>query len=76
MRMMKSDCLPRISARRETTRYSPGNNKKNHLRHHLKMRPLDRIDMVVFQIKFNIINFRNKIFHVFSYVVHFSLSFL
>ena len=38
--------------------------------------PLDRIEIVVFQIKFNVINFRNKIFHVFSYVVHFSLSFL
>ncbi len=26
---------------RETIRYRPANNKKNHVRHHVKMRPLD-----------------------------------
>ena len=59
----------------ETTRYSLV-SEKNHVRHHVKTRPLNRIDIVVFQIKFNVINFRNKIFHAFSYVVRFSLSFL
>ena len=44
------------------------------MRHHVKTRPLDRIDIVVFQIKFNVINSRNRIFNVFSYVVRFSLS--
>ena len=42
----------------------------------VKTRPLNRIDIVVFQIQFNVINFRNRIFHAFSYVVRFSLSFL
>ena len=65
---------PSHQRERETTRYSPVN--KNHMRHHVKTRPLDRIEIVVFQIKFNVINFRNRIFNVFSYVVRFSLSFL
>ena len=67
---------PSYQRERETTRYSPVKNEKTHVHHHVKTRPLDRIDIVVFQIKFKVINFRNRIFNVFSYVVRFSLSFL
>ena len=42
------------------------NNEKNHMRNHVKTRPLERIDIVVFQIEFKVINFRNRIFNVFS----------
>ena len=43
---------PSHQRERETTRYSPVNNEKNPKRHHVQTRPLDRIDIVVFQIKF------------------------
>ena len=32
--------FPSQQRERETTRYRPGNNEKNHVRHHVKMRPL------------------------------------
>ena len=32
---------PSQQRERETIRYRPANNKKNHVRHHVKMRPLD-----------------------------------
>ena len=53
----------------ETMRYSQMNNKKNHMRNNVKTQPLDRIDIVVLQIKSKVINFRNRIFNVFSYIV-------
>ena len=31
-----------------TTRYRPGNNEKNHVRHHVKVRPLDDLKSVRF----------------------------
>ena len=37
---------PSYQRERETMRYSPVNNEKNHMRHHVKTRPLDRIDIV------------------------------
>ena len=41
--------------------FSPVNNEKNRVRHHVKTQPLHEIDIAVFQIKFNITNFRNNI---------------
>ena len=67
---------PSHQRERETTRYSPVNNEKNHVRHDVSTRPFDRIQIVVFEIKFNVINFSNKIFHVFSYVVRYIFSFV
>ena len=33
--------FPSQQRERETIRYLPGNNEKNHVRHHVEMRPLD-----------------------------------
>ena len=41
--------FPSHQREREATRYSQVNNEKNHMRHHVKTRPLDRIDIVVLQ---------------------------
>ena len=54
---------------RETMRYSQMNNKKNHMPNNVKTQPLDRIDIVALQIESKVINFRYRIFNVFSYIV-------
>jgi hypothetical protein len=37
----ESDEIDEQQRERETIRYRPANNEKNHVRHHVKMRPLD-----------------------------------
>ena len=52
--------------KRETMRYSPVrqsvNNGKNRVHHHVKTRPLSIIGIVVYQVKFNVTNFRFRVF--------------
>ena len=52
---------PSHQRKRETMRFSPVNNEKNRVRHPVKTQPVHEIDIAVFQIKFNITNFRNNI---------------
>ena len=40
--------FPPQQRERETIRYRPGNNEKNHVRRHVKMRPLDDLESARF----------------------------
>ena len=76
---------PSHQRERETMHYSPVNNKKNHVRHHVNTRPLDRRKLRMFfelkldlfyRIKFTVFYKINKIFRIFLYKVRFIFSFL
>ena len=65
---------PSHQRERGTMHYSPVNNEKNHVRHHMNMRPLDNRKLRMFCIS-DFLEI-NKICQVFLYEVRFVFSFL